>query len=177
MHLYVVRHGTTDNNVYDLINGRNDIDLNHQGIKEAGRVSLVLKDINFDKIYCSPLMRTKHTMQIINCNNIPVEYDERVIERDAGVMTNRPISELDMELWYNINIGVVYGGSESFKEVVTRVRSFIEDINNTHKNDKVLLVTHDGIMKALEVVIFGYPGVEELYNWENPNCCIREYKL
>lgn len=177
MHLYVVRHGTTYNNVEDLINGRNDIDLNEQGVKEAGRASFILKDIKFDKIYCSPLIRAKHTMQIINCNNFPVEYDERLAERDSGVMTNHPVAEIDINLWYSLTPGLIYGSAESFKGVITRVDSFIKDLRNEHENDTVLVVAHGDVMKAIEVIIFGYPGAEEVYEWSHPNCCIRDYRL
>lgn len=177
MELYVVRHGTTDNNVYNLINGRNDIDLNEQGIKDAEMAMQILKDIDFSVIYCSPLIRTKHTMEIINCKNIPVIYEEDLMERDAGVMTNRPVSELDLNLWENINIGRIYGGSESFKESIERVSSFLEKIKEKHKDEIVLLVTHGGIMKAIEVYLFGYPGIERINNWRHPNCAIRQYYL
>lgn len=177
MHLIVVRHGTTDNNVKKLINGRNNIDLNGQGLKDAGMVSLVLKDVKFNKIYCSPLLRTKHTMEIINSNHYPVIYDERIIERDAGIMTNRPESHLDSTLWNKMDVGVIYGGSESFKDVIERVSLFLEELKEKHSNDTILVVTHSGVMRALEVLIFGYPGVERIKNWEYPNCCIKEYNL
>jgi len=177
MHLYVVRHGTTDNNVNRLMNGRNDHDLNEQGIKDAGRVSLALKDIKFDMVYCSPLLRAKHTMQIINCNNFPVSYDERIIERDAGVMTNRPEAEVDFRLWNRLDVGVIYGGSEPFKDVLKRVSSFLDELKEKHKDDTILVVAHAGVMKAMEIYIFGYPGIDAIEEWDYPNCTIKEYNL
>ena len=69
MHLYVVRHGTTDNNVNNLVNGRNNNDINEQGIKESNCARIILDKINFESVYCSPLLRAKHTMEIININN------------------------------------------------------------------------------------------------------------
>lgn len=177
MHLYVVRHGTTDNNVNHLINGRNDNDINEKGIREAGMVSLTLKDVEFDKVYCSPLLRAKHTMNIINCNNFPVIYDERLMERDAGVMTNRSDTQLDLNLWENIDVGVIYGGSESFKSFVDRVSAFLDDLKEKYNDETILIVTHDGVIKAIEVYLFGYPGVAEIKNWGNFNCAIKQYKI
>lgn len=177
MRLYVLRHATTDNNVKNLINGRNDIDINNRGIKEAGVASLILKDFKFDQIYCSPLLRAKHTMQIVNSNNFPVIYDERITERDAGVMTNKEEKELNLNIWDNPNVGIVYGGSESFKEVLNRVDNFLKEIQEKHKDDTVLLVTHGGVMKAIETIMFGYPGIDEIINWRYPNCIIKTYKL
>lgn len=177
MRLYVLRHATTDNNFNKLVNGRNDIDINSKGIKEAGIASLILKDLKLDQIYCSPLLRAKHTMEIVNSNNIPVVYDERITERDAGIMTNREEKELDLSLWYNPNIGVVYGGSESFKDILNRVEEFLKEIKVKHKDDTILLVTHAGIMRALETIIYGYPGIDEIVEWEYPNCIIKEYNI
>ena len=116
-------------------------------------------------------------MQIINCNNFPVTYDERLVERDAGLMTNKPDSEIDLNLWYRLDVGVIYGGSESFSDVLKRVSSFLDELKEKHKNDTLLLVTHDGVLKAIEVYIFGYPGVDKIQKWDNPNCSIKEYKL
>lgn len=177
MKLYVLRHATTNNNSNNLINGRNDVDINSKGIKEAGIASLILKDLKFDQIYCSPLLRAKHTMDIVNSNNISVVYDERITERDAGIMTNKAVKELDLSLWYNPNVGVVYGGSESFKEMLNRVGMFLEDISNKHKDDTILLVTHGGVMRAIETIIYGYPGIDEIIDWEYPNCIIKEYNI
>ena len=177
MTLYVLRHATTDNNVKNLINGRNDTDINSTGIKEAGIVSLMIKDLKVDQIYCSPLLRAKHTMEIVNSNHAPVIYDERIIERDAGVMTNKDAKELNFSVWYNPDIGVVYGGSESFKDMLNRVNEFLVDIEEKHKDDTVLLVTHGGVIKALETIIYGYPGIEEIIHWEYPNCVLKEYEI
>ena len=177
MRLYVIRHGITENNVNNLVNGRNDIDINSRGIKESGIVSLMLKDLMFDKVYCSPLLRAKHTMEIVNSNKFPVIYDERLMERDAGVMTNKPIENIDLSIWYNLDIDAVYGGSESFKEVVARVKSFLDEIKEKHKGDTLLLVTHGGVMRALEVIIYGYPGIDEIINWDYPNCIVKKYDI
>lgn len=62
MKLYVVRHGQTDGNVNKIVDGVRDIGLNDNGIEQAKTTRDNLKDIDFDLIICSPLLRTKHTM-------------------------------------------------------------------------------------------------------------------
>lgn len=62
MKLYVVRHGQTDGNVNKIMDGVRDIDLNDNGTEQAKTTRDNLKDIDFDLIICSPLLRTKHTM-------------------------------------------------------------------------------------------------------------------
>ena len=64
MNLYVTRHGQTDGNLYRIMDGIRDIDLNQEGIKQANTTKELLKDVKFDLVICSPLARTKHTMEI-----------------------------------------------------------------------------------------------------------------
>lgn len=177
MHLYVVRHGTTDNNVNNLVNGRNNNDINEQGIKEANCARLILDKINFESYYCSPLLRAKHTMDIINSKEMFVNYDERLSERDAGIMTNKPSEEIDARLWNSIDVDVIYGGSENFKDVINRVQSFLDELKEKHGDDTILIVTHLEVMKAIEICINGYPGLEEVMSWNYPNCIIKRYYL
>lgn len=177
MQLYVVRHGTTDNNVKRLVNGRNDNDINKEGIKDSKIAKMILSDVDFDRIYCSPLLRAKHTMEIINDNRYPVTYDERLAERDAGVMTNRSEDDIDFTLWNRIDVGVIYGGSESFTDLIKRVGNFLAEIKERHKEDTILLVTHAGVMKSIEVYLYGYPGIEEIMKWDYQNGEVKHYYL
>ena len=85
MKLYVVRHGQTDINLNNQINSINDEDLNETGISQALKLKEYIKDIDYDLIICSPLKRARQTAEVINMErNIPIIYDERVIERDFG---------------------------------------------------------------------------------------------
>ena len=47
------------------------------------------------------MKRTKHTCEIINANNIPVIYDDRLIERDGGVLTNTVLDDYYFKEYYN----------------------------------------------------------------------------
>jgi len=86
MKLYITRHGQTDGNLYKIMDGIRDIDLNEKGKEQAKITRDNLKNKKIDLIICSPLSRTKHTMEIINVNNIPVIYDSSIMERDCGEM-------------------------------------------------------------------------------------------
>lgn len=83
MNLYIVRHGQTDSNVYKIMDGVRDSDLNETGIEQAKLTRDEMKNIKFYLIICSPLSRTKHTMKIINVNNYPVIFGDRIKGRDC----------------------------------------------------------------------------------------------
>ena len=85
MNIIVVRHGQTDWNVRDLLQGRTDIELNETGKSQAIETANNLKNINIDVIFVSPLKRTRRTAEEINrIRNLDVTIDERLIERGFG---------------------------------------------------------------------------------------------
>lgn len=68
MIVYIVRHGEVPHNALRQYNNK-DEDLNAQGIFQANELRNKIKNIDFDIIISSPLIRAKHTAQIINVKN------------------------------------------------------------------------------------------------------------
>lgn len=52
MKLYITRHGQTDGNMYKIMDGIRDIDLNETGKEQAKITRDNLKDICFDLVIC-----------------------------------------------------------------------------------------------------------------------------
>lgn len=102
MGILLTRHGQTEWNVLGKVQGRADIELNEKGIKQAQETGEVLKNEKIDLIICSPLIRAKQTAKIINENkNIPIIYDEDIIERDFGEFEGINKSDFDFEGYWN----------------------------------------------------------------------------
>ena len=59
--IYIVRHGQTDWNIKKLLQGKTDIKLNEEGIRQTKELSKVIDLNNIDVCICSPLKRTKKT--------------------------------------------------------------------------------------------------------------------
>ena len=68
MDIYLIRHGETDYNKKKRLQGVTDIPLNAQGIALAEKTAAGLRDISFDRIYTSPLIRARRTAEIIRGN-------------------------------------------------------------------------------------------------------------
>ncbi len=84
-HLYFIRHGQTEWNAIMRMQGQWNSDLNDLGREQADVNGLFLKSQNIEKLYVSPLDRTKQTAEIINRHlNVPVRYDDRIMEWDTG---------------------------------------------------------------------------------------------
>ena len=89
-HLVLVRHGQSEWNAKNLFTGWKDPDLTQLGIDEAekGGELLIEKQISFDVLYTSVLIRSINTAQIIlekiGQEQIPTFRDEALNERNYG---------------------------------------------------------------------------------------------
>ena len=87
MDIYLIRHGETDWNKEKKLQGITDIPLNAYGIELAEKTAEGLKDVPFDRIYTSPLIRAKKTAEIIRGNRpIELEVREELKEISFGVL-------------------------------------------------------------------------------------------
>ena len=65
MKIYITRHGQTDYNAKELMQGQIDIPLNETGIAQAKATRKKVEDVKFDAVYSSPLDRAKTTASIV----------------------------------------------------------------------------------------------------------------
>lgn len=155
MNLYVVRHGQTDWNTKELVQGSTNIELNLTGIKQANEVAEQLKDINFSAIYSSPLNRAFDTAEIINqYHNLNIIKDNRIIERCFGIFEGTNKLKNNLDYWdYNSNLST--NNVESVHALFKRVNEFLHELYNKYQdtNSNVLVVTHGATGIAINAVI------------------------
>lgn len=177
MLIYILRHGQTDYNKNGIFQGRNNISLNEEGIKQITETSKELKKIKFDKIYVSPLKRTIETAKIININNKNIIYDNRILERDTKKMMYHNFQDVDHNYFYNLKYDIIYEDCEGFKSVFTRVANFIEDIKKHYKNKTILVVTHGDVCKAIYSYLNHISDISEIINFQQDNGEVLYYEI
>ena len=64
MYVYVIRHGESETNLGKRLTGWFDTPLTDKGRNDAKKAGLVLKDVVFDKIFVSDLVRARETAEI-----------------------------------------------------------------------------------------------------------------
>ncbi|ANU13113.1 YhfR [Planococcus halocryophilus Or1] len=141
----LVRHGETDWNVQGKIQGKTDIPLNTEGMRQAARCAHYLTDSNWDVIITSPLKRAKGTALLINEKlQLPLiempEFEEKHFG-DAEGMTyeERELTFPDRH----------YPNQEDNYLFAERLSSGLQIINECYQNKRVLLVSHGGVINAL----------------------------
>ena len=86
-----IRHGQTDWNRDDRLQGSSDIPLNDTGRAQALEAAALLRDGGWEVVVSSPLVRARETPQII-ADDLGIElgpsYPE-LVERDYGALRGR----------------------------------------------------------------------------------------
>ena len=160
--IYLVRHGETDWNKARKLQGWKDIPLNRIGKEQALKLSDELKDIKFDAIFSSDLLRAKETAEIIaKRRKLIVKTSELLRERRLGKLegskfekfrdeffsaykSNSPKEILNFEEKYDL---------EKLPEFMQKVIVFIKEVALAYRNKKVLMVTHGGTMRMILVKV------------------------
>ncbi len=178
MKLYVIRHGLTKCNVEKKYNGRYDEDIIEEGINQAIKASKIVKNLDIDLIICSPMKRTKHTMELLNVNNIEVIYDDRLMERDNGKLTLTKIDEYYDNEYYNYYSTKPIEGLETLPELFNRVHLFLDEVKIKYSDKNILLVTHGAVARTIQFYFEKMPEDGMLLKVSGQeNCEIKEYEM
>lgn len=157
MNIYVVRHGQTEENLKGTYYGALDCGLTELGVSQAKVLGERLKNIKFDKIYCSDLKRAAETLKHINRAE-EVVIDERLRERNFGAFEGKTFNEIEKEFtkecksWNEDWKDFRPGGGESFRDSYLRVEAFMENLKE-ETGENILVCTHGGIVRAMYVYI------------------------
>ncbi|GFI61138.1 phosphoserine phosphatase 1 [Clostridiales bacterium] len=161
LRLYMMRHGETVWNTERRYQGMTDIELSDEGIKQTYCAAERFKNINIDKIYCSPLKRAMATAKPISEQKgleINIEYSFREIcfGQWEG-MTVPELTEKYGEEYINFirephNYG--FPGEGSIDNVIKRLRTGIDKIITEDEGD-ILIVSHGGIIRLMIIYIMG----------------------
>lgn len=174
MKVYLVRHGEVNHNLLKRYN-REDEDLNETGIKQAEQLKEKIENIEYDVVISSPLLRAKHTANIINCKNKNIIIDERLKERDPGSLSGQSIEVTDRKEYWNYYTKIQYGTSENIITFFEKVTDFLDELKSKEYKT-VLIVAHSGISKAFSNYFEGTQDGKFL-NRGLKNCEIKEYEL
>jgi 2,3-bisphosphoglycerate-dependent phosphoglycerate mutase len=95
MDLLVIRHGQSEADILNVIEGRADFNLTELGVQQAILMAQWIKGyINIDKIISSTLKRASQTAQKLSeTTNAPIEFDEQLMEWQNGLIAGLTFAE------------------------------------------------------------------------------------
>ena len=164
--LYLVRHGETVDNAYQIMQGQTQGELNENGVQQARAFSEQWKNKEIDIILGSDLKRSIDTARIIaEPHQLEVLTTPLLRERDWGSFTGRFIPDLKGEVWPD--------DIETLENLLSRAGEFIAYVKQTFPGKKVLAVGHGIINKAIQSYYYQKP-MNEIQRMQNAEVRILE---
>lgn len=151
--IYLIRHGQTELNNAQVLQGRSDYPLNEAGIQQAQEAAQKLRErgIRFFHVYSSPLIRAVQTAEIVAPGIQPV-LDDRLLEMDYGPYEGADLRNPPAEIitfFRDFVKNPAPEGMEQLPAVIARAGEFLETCRDM--TGDILISTHAIAMKgALE---------------------------
>jgi probable phosphoglycerate mutase len=170
--LYITRHGETEWNTQVRMQGWKNSDLTEKGKSNAIALGKSLRDVEFKRVYCSPLDRTRKTAELIlDGRDVEVIYDEKLREIHLGEFEGKTQEEIreiypgfQRHFWENPHEYKASSG-EDFYQVRERVVKVLKKIITDNPDGNVLIVTHGVVLKTIHSYFKNLP-MERL--WDPP---------
>ncbi len=175
--LYFVRHGETDFNIEQRLQGQYETSLNARGRVQARECGGLLKDLfareqrqtqDYAQNYAyvsSPLQRARETMQLLRATlsiePSTYEVDDRLMEISYGEWEGRTLPEIQAQdpnvlaLREEDKWGFTPPGGECYRDVAARVGAWYATVTRD-----TVVVAHGGVARALIANFNILPGEE-----------------
>jgi probable phosphoglycerate mutase len=155
-HLLVLRHGETDWNVDQRIQGQLDIALNDHGRWQAAQLALALAGEALHAVYSSDLQRAAETAApLAQASGLVVQTDTALRERAFGDFEGVSFREIERrwpeaaQRWRRREPDFAPGGGETLRQFYARSVSAATRLAARHPGQTVALVAHGGVLDCL----------------------------
>ena len=176
----MTRHGETIENKAGIIQGHLPGKLSEEGIEQAQKVALRLKDEKIGFAFSSDLARSSDTAKVIMQfhKDTPIEFTQDLRERFLGEIQGKKKSEIGLGEKHYASAMDNLDDAETLKHMFNRAKSFLDNVLKDHPDDTVLFVGHNGINKALVAVIQGktFEDIPKSENHKNTSISIFEIR-
>ena len=159
MKLILMRHGESEANANNILQGRENGKLTFKGAEQARKAGKELKEkYKIDMVFCSPLTRAVETLENILVEDPiegPVFMCKLLEERDFGEYSG--VNEDDID-WKDIDEDNKVNkemGVESLLELLKRANLFLEDLKLEEDVSTVLVVAHGELLKMIISILNG----------------------
>lgn len=173
--LYIIRHGQTDFNKLDIIQGSGiNSDLNEVGRKQAEMFFEKYKHEGFEKVYTSQLKRAIQSVDGFIKMGIPHNSHFGLNEINWGIMEGKKSDKVQKELFYSIvkewgkgNLDFAVEGGESPLQMMQRQLLFKEELL-LQSEEKILLSSHGRALRGFLCLLTGKSLSDmQLFNHSN----------
>lgn len=175
----LLRHGETDWNRADRIQGWTDVPLNSRGVQQADRAAKKLSKFRLAAVYSSPLQRALRTAaRAAEKQGLQVIPVREFMEVNQGLWEGLLVEEAKKQFpalykkWQEAPCDAAPPGGESIEMLSERVLPAYDDIKKKHRGDVICIVTHKVVMALIKCAHKKIPlqkvlaGLPENAEWE-----------
>jgi probable phosphoglycerate mutase len=182
--IYFVRHGETILTPTRKFSGTGALDpeLTADGLAQAERVAAEVAKLEPDFLISSPLKRARQTADAIaRTTGLTVIDDTDWCELSFGSWDGKSIEEVkaetpeDYQAWVNSSSHRP-GGGESYDEAAVRIDAAMEKVLHLYPGKKVVVVTHNGVIKSAANLAIGGPN-DGVFHMDATPCSISSVSL
>jgi broad specificity phosphatase PhoE len=150
----LVRHGCTDYNVENRLQGWMDVPLNEEGRRQAKELAFSINKKCWDVVISSDLIRAKQTAEIISeALNSPLFLFKGLRERNFGIYEGKLIQEIEEMKLESNNSNME---SEEKDNFILRINKSFDILASVFKGQRIIVVSHGGVLKNFLKVNVGY---------------------
>jgi broad specificity phosphatase PhoE len=175
--IYLIRHGQTEFNREDRVQGRVDSPLTDLGVAQARAMgerlrSLKAADGRKWRVATSPLGRAMRTAQIVaETAGLPEpQVDARLIEASYGELEGLTRAEVDACWPRFIGLQGIFGqapGGETMEDLQSRIGGWLDEARAACEAAPILAVSHVGVIRILRGLYLGL-GAAEMRAMDKP---------
>lgn len=161
--LYLIRHGATQLSSEDRFSGGTDINLSDVGRWQAEQLALRLSDDHITAVYCSPMVRTVETAEILalpyGLTPIPKEGLREIHHGRWETLRRSEVEALypqEYAAWESDPFTFAPEGGESGLSVMARALPVIREIVVKHSGETVAVVSHKATIRLLISSLLGF---------------------
>ncbi len=185
--IYYVRHGQTMFNLHRRLQGMCDSPLTEKGISDARRAERALREIPFDRAWCSSSERCIDTAAIVlERHNVKAMPLKQLKEVDFGELDGNLIEDIQEE-YDRRKIDDSFGdiGGDTAESIYQRITGVFDRIaDSSMEGDNVLVVSHGSFGMHTLKFLFGLDVWEfsrirhaiDPNQYMFPNCGIMKFR-
>lgn len=154
LHLVYETHSITTDNEAGIATGWLPGELSARGRAAAAELGARRRDDGLAAVYVSDLARAVETARIaFSGTAIPVHQDARLRECNYGRMNGSRNEEQQPRRVHHIDDP--WPGGESYRQVVARTASLLDDLVRTWDGSRILLIAHSANRWSLDHLLLG----------------------
>ena len=183
--IYFVRHGETVLTPQRKFSGTGALDpeLMQDGLDQAELVAKECAKLGAEILIASPLNRTRQTAEAISrTTGLEIIFDEAWYELSFGSWDGKAIEEVreeepdNYQAWINSSSYAPPGGGESYDQASVRIEEALEKLVAEYPGKKIIVVTHNGIVKTAAKLAVGGPN-DAVFHMDATPCSISSISI